>query len=635
MNHKLIIACLFCFILTEGEIYSKDYSSIIDSLKKVNSKINIETGIKGKTLYNLSWYYYASQSFDSSICYSKLALQYAFDKNLDTIAEKSAVILGAVFTMKTECDSAIYYLRKGASYFEKNNKIKYEGGLAKIYSLLANAYSEKMKYNEAYIYYDKSESLYIKTSDTSGLIFNKIAKGNLFESLQLYDKALIEYNNAIGLSISSGKISNLRSAYNDISAVYKKTGDKGNAKKYLFKAIDIMMQNNESDFSGDSYHNLSLLYSDQNRYDSAFYFNGLAISIFKKQHLLFREMSARITKCDFYFNIGQLKSMQICFDSIVEVPDELKAKYFLLQSKLLYKKNNVEKAINYAGQALLFAQKNKDIEFQKNAYELLYEENIKKHDFQKALIAHENYMMFKDSMFNKEKSIAVQKVIVEKVIEEKDAELKLKTIEHEKELTKKNILIWIALSVVICLLSLVIVIYLMFKNKKQKAKNAELEIELNKEIFQNEIQLKEKELELNKNTLLVYTQHLVEKNKLLEELNGKLKELQTQHPEDQGKIEKITMLTSSKIITEDNWEQFKHLFGKVHEGFFFKLKRDYPGITTAESRLAALIKLNISSKEIASMIGISDDSVKKTRQRLRKKMQLDTVDGLEETIFKM
>lgn len=175
----------------------------------------------------------------------------------------------------------------------------------------------------------------------------------------------------------------------------------------------------------------------------------------------------------------------------------------------------------------------------------------------------------------------------------------------------------------------------MFKNKKQKMVHIELENELNKKIFQTEIQAKEKELELNKNTLLIYTKNLIEKNALLDELNNKLKELESKHPEDHEKIEKINQLTSSKIITEDNWEQFKHLFGKVHQGFFFKLKNEYPGITTAETRLAALIKLNISSKEIASMIGISDDSVKKTRQRLRKKMQLDAEVGLEETINKM
>ncbi len=635
MNPKIIIVCFFSILLSAGNSYSKDYSAVIDSLKRVNSKADIDKKVKAKTLYNLSWYYYAAQSFDSSISYSKQGLRYAVENNIDTVVQKSAVIAGAVFTIKSEHDSAIYYLRQGAVYFENNKSSKNDDGLAKIYSILANAYSETMKYNEAYILYDKSENIFIKKADTVGLVFNKIAKGNLFESLQLYDKALIEYNNAISLSIKSGNISNLRSAYNDISTVYKKTGDNESAKKYLFKAIDIMLHYIQLDFSGDSYHNLALLYSEQNKYDSAFYYSSLAINIFKKQHLVYREISARMSKCDFYLNLEQLAEMQKCFDSLGKVPEELNSKYFLLQSKLLFKKKNIEKAIGFSKQALLAAQKNKDIEFQKKAYELLYEENNEKHDFQQALKAHEKFMLFKDSMFNQEKSIAVQKVIVEKIIDEKNSEIKSGEIEHEKKLAGKNKLIWIAASIIIVLFSVMIVIYLMFKNKKQKAAHAELENELNKKIFETEIQAREKELELNKNTLLIYTKNLVEKNSLVEELNGKLKELESKHPEDHEKIEKINQLTSSKIITEDNWEQFKHLFGKVHEGFFFKLKKEYPGITTAESRLAALIKLNISSKEIASMIGISDDSVKKTRQRLRKKMQLDTEVGLEETIYKM
>jgi len=429
---------LSILLLSANKIYSKDYSAIIDSLKHVNSSINIDKNRKAKTLYNLSWYYYASQSYDSSICYSKKSFQYAVDNNIDTVVQKSAVIAGAVFTMQNKLDSAIYYLQKGAFYFEKNKKLEYDAGLAKIYSLLANAYSEEMKYNKAYIYYDKSEKVFIKTADTTGLIFNKIAKGNLFESLQLYDKALIEYNNAISLSVDSRKLSNLYSANNNISTVYKKTGDKESAKKYLFKAIDIMIRNNQQAFSGDSYHNLSLLYSEQNKYDSAFYYNGLAINIFKKQHLLYREISARISKCDFYLSVGNLAEMQKCFDSLKDVPDELYSKYFLLQSKLLYKKKSIDKAIDYARKSLAVAQKNKDIEFQKNAYELLFEENREKKDFQQALNAHENYLKFKDSMFNQEKSIAIQKVIVEKIIGEKDSEINTAEIEHEKKLAEKT-----------------------------------------------------------------------------------------------------------------------------------------------------------------------------------------------------
>ena len=48
-----------------------------------------------------------------------------------------------------------------------------------------------------------------------------------------------------------------------------------------------------------------------------------------------------------------------------------------------------------------------------------------------------------------------------------------------------------------------------------------------------------------------------------------------------------------------------------------------PDITVAEKRMASLIRLHLNTKQMASMLGISTDSVYKIRQRLRKRLQLD------------
>jgi DNA-binding CsgD family transcriptional regulator len=56
-----------------------------------------------------------------------------------------------------------------------------------------------------------------------------------------------------------------------------------------------------------------------------------------------------------------------------------------------------------------------------------------------------------------------------------------------------------------------------------------------------------------------------------------------------------------------------------------------PDITVAERRMAALIRLHLNTKQMASMLGISTDSVYKIRQRLRKRLQL--VDELATETF--
>lgn len=145
-----------------------------------------------------------------------------------------------------------------------------------------------------------------------------------------------------------------------------------------------------------------------------------------------------------------------------------------------------------------------------------------------------------------------------------------------------------------------------------------------------------KQIEHHRNELTTYTKLLLDKNLLLEELKENLNAIDLSEDElkEKNRIEKMEKLAQSRIVTEEDWTQFKRLFENVFKGFFLKLKETYPGITNAEIRLAALLKLKLSTKEIAGMTGVSSDSVKKTRQRIRKKMNLESEDDLDDLIVR-
>jgi hypothetical protein len=91
----------------------------------------------------------------------------------------------------------------------------------------------------------------------------------------------------------------------------------------------------------------------------------------------------------------------------------------------------------------------------------------------------------------------------------------------------------------------------------------------------------------------------------------------------------------SAILTDDDWENFKKAFEEVYPRFFAKIRYHYPDITVSELRLSALIKLKLSLKESASMLGISPESIKKSRYRLKKKFDLPEKETLEDFINKI
>ena len=67
---------------------------------------------------------------------------------------------------------------------------------------------------------------------------------------------------------------------------------------------------------------------------------------------------------------------------------------------------------------------------------------------------------------------------------------------------------------------------------------------------------------------------------------------------------------------------FESSFNEVHEKFLLKLKADFPELSPADLKLAAYLKMNLTSKEIAPLFNISLRGLENKRYRLRKKLQL-------------
>lgn len=70
------------------------------------------------------------------------------------------------------------------------------------------------------------------------------------------------------------------------------------------------------------------------------------------------------------------------------------------------------------------------------------------------------------------------------------------------------------------------------------------------------------------------------------------------------------------------WEEFEIRFKNIHSNFYDELMRDFPTLTLNERRLSAFLKLQMTTKEIASLTGQSIRAVELARTRLRKKLQL-------------
>jgi hypothetical protein len=139
-----------------------------------------------------------------------------------------------------------------------------------------------------------------------------------------------------------------------------------------------------------------------------------------------------------------------------------------------------------------------------------------------------------------------------------------------------------------------------------------------------EKQLAEAEIKAANERLHDFTKNIIEKNELIEQLQL---QLQTQNHQVNDELVKQT------ILTEEDWRRFKEMFTQVYPGFFKAIQHKAPNITTAELRMAAVIKMGMGNKYIASMLGVSGDTVRKSKFRLRQRLQLTEDNNLEDFIM--
>jgi hypothetical protein len=165
------------------------------------------------------------------------------------------------------------------------------------------------------------------------------------------------------------------------------------------------------------------------------------------------------------------------------------------------------------------------------------------------------------------------------------------------------------------------------EHRKREEKEKEL-IRLRNEKLQDEISFKSQELA--NSTMLI-----IKKNEFLLDLKRVLKsqknQLESRFP-DKYYFDLVKKIDDN-IASHDDWKTFETNFERAHEEFIKKLKAGYPKLTPGDLRLCAYLRMNLSSKEIAPLLGISVRGLENHRYRLRKKMGLDVDINLSEFLM--
>jgi ligand-binding sensor domain-containing protein/DNA-binding CsgD family transcriptional regulator len=155
-------------------------------------------------------------------------------------------------------------------------------------------------------------------------------------------------------------------------------------------------------------------------------------------------------------------------------------------------------------------------------------------------------------------------------------------------------------------------------------------IKFKNEKLQTEIESKSREV-ANSAMNIVY------KNELLQNIKDEIIQFKDHQgkPLSQDQIKKLNRIIDDGMNDERDWNLFETSFNETHENFFKKLKIDHPDLVPNDLKLCAYLRMNMSSKEMASLLNISVRGVEIRRYRLRKKLNLPHDKNLNEFLIEL
>jgi len=447
---------------------------------------------------------------------------------------------------------------------------------------------------------------------------NKIRKADALNQLGNVEFNLGNYENVIQYNIDATSI---YKEYNDVYYQAQSNGELGNAyielnqyekaAAYLDEGLSLAKQMDAKSLEGKIYAYQSKIASARNE-------NALASQLLNKSLTIHQEIGnpseiAEVLQ-QLGFNYLQNKQSQLAlpyFNQVINMADTINI-IDVLHSSLLYRAQAYEN-LNQSTQALA---------------------DLKVHN------------QLSDTLLNEASIKKIEELRIMHDIEKKEREITLQQnqislLEKEATVSRlQRILLGGGLG-----LSLVI-FGLGFYGVQQKLKRNRLmhQHELKeKQIIKKEKELEiqkresaEQQLEYKKKELTAKVLQLAKKNEFLQELETEVVKLQSSVDATVGKASSsISRMIQRDAVNDDEWDHFATEFSSVHQDFLDRLRERFGTFSKSEMRLISLLRMNMTSKEIANILHISGEGIRKARYRLRKKMSLETSEDLQGLILGM
>jgi len=524
----------------------------------------------------------------------------------------------------------------------------------------AISYTNNLEFEEAYSRLQLVEKISQESNNSKYEVKAKLNFGRLYYKFNEKVEALSNYLEALTIAEANDQDEILNSIYNNLGVLYSENELYDEAENYFKRALYISRKLQVSHQEIINIINIATIKKDRDQLDSALYYNKIALDIseqtnYKKfNSFIYNNLGDVLLKEEKYEDANNYYALALKTELIIDEStgkiNQDKAnlglyefnfgKSFVLLNKHDSAKLHLEKALEY-----LTISNNSEVI--SDTYLWLAQNEGSQDQNSLANYYYSASLSWKDSLLYQNKDQWI-----------KDVQLKYEFGKNEKELeflaeraqVQKRIIYAIVLVSIVFIMLIISLWISRNKNSKQhkeilmkekelarveKERNEVEKMKMEEEMLNqrqiNKIEEEKIKLQLeHKNKELVSNAvHLMNKNEILQSLLLLVEQIKLEEfDKNKSLIEEMHSSIKNNIHQDRAWEDFRLHFDKVHESFQHSLNLKHPNLSPTDFRLCAYLLIGLNNKEIAYVSNISPDSVRKRKQRLREKLQLDPTNDL-------
>ena len=533
-------------------------------------------------------------------------------------------------------------------------KAGYVAGEARAYQGFGIYYWKTDQHAQAIAHYEKALKLYDGLKDNIGVAKSQNNMGMVYRDQGNDVVALEYYLDALKRVQGQGNARLEANVLNSIGLLYKDRQNFTEAAAYLNQALTKWQQLGMTRNVAGAYSNLGTLSFGQKQYDKTREYNQKALALFEGLKDLNGQIICHNNLGDFLLATSRTEEARKHFEAATALNRSYGNKKWHTSAlmglgEVHARLKQYPAALAHYDSAYHLAQQSGMLRVVQNAAAGLARVHALRQDYEKAYRYQLRYSTLKDSLFSTEST--GQLASLRAAFEDEKKQARIQLLEKEESLARatRNVLL-VSLAALLAIGAL-----LLYQQRVKVRKNQEL-LEKNRQLHEtqqalvaaelqnsrlalqnSQLQAKQlqEELEFSNKSLTTHTLNLIQKNGIMEEIRETISEVLKAPRKDENTpvYGRLIKLIDYSFNLDKDWDDFKVYFEQVHKGFFVKLKEKHPELSNGELKMAALVRLNMNLKETATVMGISPDSVKTSRYRLRKKLNLEEEQNMTDYLM--